>query len=332
MAKTKKADRKDAKRSGGGKKKSSDKRKKGGDKARRKDARAAKKKGGKGGGAKKRPKKPKMADLADRHILYQKSVQAPDVDAEFMAEYYENYTGEPLRRFREDFCGTAILSCEFIKLHPENQALGVDLDRPTLDWGREHNVAELTDDQQERLTLVEGDVLEPLRRRSQLTCALNFSYAVFHERATLEKYFAAAFRGLEPGGLFMVDMWGGSDTQIEDEEDRHIDNPDGDDDGIGDFTYIWDQAEFDPATYRGVNKIHFQFRDGSELRDAFVYQWRCWTMPEVREVMAAVGFEDIHFLWEGTDPKTGEGNDVYERAEHGEADPAWIAYVVGVRP
>ena len=57
-------------------------------------------------------------------------------------------------------------------------------------------------------------------------------------------------------------------------------------------------------------------------------------MPEAEqnvrltEAFEAAGFQDIHFLWEGTDLKTGEGNGVFRRKKKGEPDDAWIAYIV----
>ena len=105
-------------------------------------------------------KRPSMADRADPHVLYQKSVQSPDFDIPFFAEYFENYTGRPLRSLREDFCGTAALSTYFVTQHTENHAVGIDLDWPTLNWGIKHNVSPLTVDQQNRLTLIQGNVLD----------------------------------------------------------------------------------------------------------------------------------------------------------------------------
>jgi len=89
---------------------------------------------------------------------------------------------------------------------------------------------------------------------------------------------------------------------------------------------------FDPSTHFYTTRIHFAFRDGSELRNAFIYDWRLWTMPEVMELMQDAGFQDVHFLWEGTDPETNEGTGTYHRAKKAEADLAWIAYIVGVNP
>jgi hypothetical protein len=81
------------------------------------------------------------ARTADKHVLYQESVQSPEEDVRFFARRYKSLTGKPLRQFREDFCGTAKLSCEFVKLHRENTALGVDLDGSTLRWARPSRMA-----------------------------------------------------------------------------------------------------------------------------------------------------------------------------------------------
>ena len=63
-----------------------------------------------------------------------------------------------------------------------------------------------------------------------------------------------------------------------------------------------------------------------------MYDWRLWTIPEVIELMTEAGFQDVHVLWEGTDPETNEGTQTYHRTEKGDADLAWIAYIVGQNP
>jgi len=271
-----------------------------------------------------------MAQMADPHDLYQKSVQSPENDIEFLADYFKDYTGKPLRHFREDFCGTAYLSSYFVTQHAKNQAIGVDLDWPTLNWGMKHNIAPLTPDQQQRISLVNENVLDVQKPRSQMIAALNFSYMVFHDRPTMLQYLANAKESLEPGGLMVMDIWGGSESQVLQEEQREIENS-GDKD-IGNFTFTWDQDTFDPFTHFYTTRIHFSFTDDSEIRNAFVYDWRLWTIPEIRELMHEAGFQDIHVLWEGTDPDTHEGTQTYHRAEKGDADLAWIAYIVGKAP
>lgn len=259
------------------------------------------------------------ARTAEKHILYQKSVQSPDRDASFLSRHYRKITGRPLRIFREDFCGTAILSCEFVKLHRENRALGVDLHGPTLAWAREHNLTKLTDDQRKRIKLVRQNVLHVQRPKAELIAALNFSYWVFKTRPDLRAYFRNARRSLVSGGVLVIDLYGGSEAQAELEERTRT----------GGFTFVWDQAKFDPLTSHTLCKIHFEFKDGSRIRNAFVYDWRLWTIPELRELLSDVGFRDIHVLWEGTDLKTNGGNGAFRRVNRGHADPSYVTYVVG---
>jgi hypothetical protein len=268
----------------------------------------------------KRTRKPILtARKADKFVLYQKSVQSADEDVRFMSRRFLKMTGKPLRHFREDFCGSSSLSCEFVKLHRDNRALGVDLDGPTLRWARTHNLSKLTDSQRDRITLRRANVLSVSRPRVQLIAALNFSYWVFKSRTQLLAYLKNARRSLARGGVLMLDVYGGSETQIE-QEDRTR---------MGGFTYVWDQSKFDPVSHEILCKIHFEFKDGTAMRNAFTYDWRLWTLPELRELFGEAGFRDVHVLWESTERKTNEGNGVFRRVTRGDADPSWIAYVVG---
>lgn len=267
-----------------------------------------------------RRKQKRTASTADRHELYQLSVQAPDVDAPFFVRYHRRLVGRAPRVLREDFCGTAFLAAHWVAMHREHRAIGVDLDGPTLAWGRRHNIeARLSADQQARIELVQGDVREVRTPPCDLLVALNFSYSFFTTRDALRGYLEHVRQDIVPGGLLFLDAWGGSETQNEQEEERRVE----------DFTYVWEQRRFDPVSYHSDCRIHFRFADGSELRDAFRYRWRQWTLPELTELLGEAGYEDVHVLWEGTDRKTGEGNNQYRRASRGEADPAWLAYVVG---
>jgi SAM-dependent methyltransferase len=259
----------------------------------------------------------------DRHALYQRAVQTPDVDAAFLDRIYKRLVGRPAVVFKEDFCGTAALSCAWVALGPERRAIGVDLDRPTLAWGETHNLSQLSDAQRSRLTLVQDDVLHVRKPKADLICAFNFSYSVFKERAQMQAYADNASRSLKPGGVFILDAWGGYEVQQPHLERRRL---------KGGVDYLWDQVSFDPITHDIECRIHFEFRDGRPaVRNAFTYDWRLWTLPELREVMAEAGFQDVHVLWEGTTP-TRFGNGVFRRRERGDADAAWVCYVVGRAP
>lgn len=265
-----------------------------------------------------RPKKPLTARTADKLDLYQRSVQSPDVDVALMARLHQRVVGRPLRLLREDFCGTAQICCEFVSRHKDNRSLGVDLDQPTLDWGRKRNVEVLTPAQQERVTLVRDNVLKVSRPRADLTCAMNFSYSVFKTRPEMLTYMKKARQGLKKDGILLLDLFGGPSAQEEEQETTRK----------GGFMYIWDQARFDPVTHHILCRIHFAFKDGTRIRNAFTYDWRLWTLPELQELMAEAGFHNIHVLWEGTDSESGDGNGVYRRSLRGQADHAWISYVV----
>lgn len=268
--------------------------------------------------------KPKLtARTADKHVLYQLAVQAPDVDAKTYARWFKRYTGRDLRSLREDFCGTAILACHHVKNHPDNTAIGVDLHRPTLDWGIEHNVKTLLDDeQQKRLTLLEKNVLEVTSPKVDCALALNFSYQVFTTRKDLGRYIKTVFKSLKPGGVFYMDALGGPDVM---QQKTDVSKKAG-------FKYHWEQKSYDPISHRFVCAIHFEFPDGTMMKNAFVYDWRLWTLAELRELFAEAGFEDVHVLWEGTDMETMEGNGVFRRKEVGDMDEAWISIVVGKKP
>jgi len=113
-----------------------------------------------------------------------------------------------------------------------------------------------------------------------------------------------------------LDCFGGHEAFEEMQEERKYD----------DFTYVWHQARYNPITGDYVCKIHFKFKDGSRLKNAFVYEWRLWTLPEIVEMLSEAGFQ-ASVYWEGTD-EDGEGNGEFTLTDQGEADAGWIAYVV----
>ena len=258
-----------------------------------------------------------MADRADRHELYEEAVQDVEQECEFILDTFRELRGREPRSFREDFCGSASAACEWVRQDARRSAIGVDIDPQVLAWGREHRVGRLTSEQQQRVKLVEGNVLTARTQPVDVVGAFNFSYYVFKDRARLRKYFTAAREALCPDGLFILDAFGGYEAFEEMKEKTKYDN----------FTYIWDQAEYYPVTGECVCHIHFKFPDGSKLKRAFSYDWRLWTLPEIREVLVEAGFRKVTVYWEGTDDD-GEGNGEFYPEERGEADAGWIVYIV----
>jgi SAM-dependent methyltransferase len=262
-------------------------------------------------------RRPTLAERADRHRLYERSVQSPEDEVPLIVQIYEERRGRKPQVLREDFCGTASLACEWVRSSARHRAVGVDIDPHVLEWGREHNLARLTAGERRRISLVNGDVLEARTPRADVLVAFNFSYWIFKRRDQLQAYFRAARRGLARDGVFILDIFGGSDAFAECRERT----------AFRGFTYVWEQASYEPISGDYLCHIHFLFPDGSRLKSAFSYDWRLWTLPEVRELLAEAGFRSTAIYWEQTG-RDGEGNGEYAPAERGDADPAWIAYVV----
>lgn len=262
--------------------------------------------------------KPSLADQADRHELYQLSVQDPEGEIDFICETWDSLRRRPAVFLREDFCGTALTSCEWIRRHSDHVAIGIDLDPAVLAWGMEHNVAALEPAQQERIELLQEDVLTTMPGAADIVLAMNFSYYLFRKRTDLLRYFSNVYRGLEDDGIFFLDAYGGYEAPMVLTEPRDCDG----------FTYIWDQSTFNPIDSHMTCLIHFEFPDGSRMDSAFRYDWRLWTPPEITELLSEAGFSRVDVYWEGTDEESGEGNGIYEPATVGDADPGWVCYIL----
>lgn len=278
-----------------------------------------KKKRDRSGGA-----RPALALGADRHVLYQKAVQDPEMEIELMTEKFVQLRGREPLSLREDFCGTALLAVRWAQSDPRRTAVGVDLCADTLAWGRRNNLEPAGEDVQRRVELIEGDVLDSPARAVDLTCAFNFSYNGFKTRAPLLAYLRAAHAGLKADGVLVMDVYGGPEAIDVLEEEREIDGEDA--------SYIWEQEKFNPVTNETVCHIHFAFPDGSRLDRAFTYDWRLWSLPELSELLREAGFSKVHVFWEefedtDADDEYLQGTGRYTEVTEVENQESWIAYI-----
>jgi len=266
--------------------------------------------------------KPKrtLASKADRHHLYELSVQCAEAEIDFVDKAFKQRRKRRAKLLREDFCGTATVCCEWVRRGNERHAIGIDLDPKVLDWGRKHNLSRLGEKKRRRITLLQQNVLEVKTEQPDIILAMNFSYWLLQNRALLKDYFQSVHAALKEDGVFFLDAYGGYDSHKEIVEERNIE------DGGDGFNYIWEQAAFDPITHSMECHIHFAFPDGSELRNAFNYEWRLWTLPEVQDLLKESGFKRVTVYWQGWD-KHGEPDGDFNPAKHAEADAGWICYM-----
>jgi len=267
-----------------------------------------------------RKNKPTMAEQADIHELYEAAVQSVEPEIEFLQKTFRELKGRDAKSFREDFCGTASASCEWVRTGDDHYAIGVDIDGDVLEWGRKHRIGKLAEAKRPRVQLLKDDVMNVTTNPVDIVGAFNFSYWIFKTRDQLRDYFSRVREALVDDGVFFIDAFGGSEAYVTQKEKTKYDG----------FTYIWDQDEFEPVTSRILCHIHFKFPDGSKIKRAFTYDWRLWTLPELCELLGEAGFSKAAVYWEGTG-EDGEGNGEFSEHPTGEADPAWIAYIVAQR-
>jgi len=253
----------------------------------------------------------------DKYWYYHKSVQSPEVDVEFFQDTFKAIKKREAKTLREDFCGTFAITCEWVKLGKDKVGYGVDLDPEPIAYGRKNYLSQISADQQKRVHIKEGNVLDPKLPKTDMVAALNFSYYLFKMREDLIKYFKNVYETIKKDGLLIADCFGGSKCMEPNEEETENDG----------FSYFWDQDTFDPITNEAMFHIHFKIDGQKKIKNVFTYDWRMWTIPELREIMREAGFKKTTVYWEGT-TDDGEGDGEFTPAIKGEDCEAWVAYIM----
>ena len=268
--------------------------------------------------------------LPDLHHLYEAAVQDVDADLDFAARVFKSKTGRKAADLREDFCGTAALACEWVNRSPKHRAWGVDIDPSTLDWGLKHNIP-YVGEKSGNIELICGDVMTAKTPPIDLAMALNFSYCIFKTRDLLRAYFKTVRKSLKKDGLFVMDLYGGTEsieTKLEPRDVEGFTAKDGT--NIPKFEYIWDQDVYNVIDHHVVNYIHFKVPGFGKIKKAFTYDWRLWTLPEIQELLIEAGFQSAEVYLHGWD-KDGDSDEIYRRRTTYENSLGWVAYIVGIK-
>ncbi len=254
----------------------------------------------------------------DKYKYYIASVQAPEADIEFFEKIWQELRpGKRLALLREDFCGTFIVCCQWVKSKSYREAIGVDIDFHPLEYGYKTHYAKLLASQQNRIKTCNASVLSQNLPPADMIVANNFSYYLFKTRKEMLKYFLLVHKKLYKEGLFVIDCFGGSECYEPNEEKvKH-----------NGFSYFWDQTSFDPVSNYARFDIHFKLKGEKKRLKVFSYDWRMWSIPELRDILTEAGFSKSHVYWEGT-TSDGEGDGHYTKTETGEDCQSWVAYIV----
>jgi len=261
------------------------------------------------------------AKTADKYQLYQWSVQSTEEDVKFLNRAYYELTRKKATHFREDFCGTGLLSATWIGRGEQYTAEGFDIDPEPIEWGKARHFRDLGP-AAERMVFHLEDARQPSDRSPDIRCAQNFSYWVFKTRPQMLDYFKRAREDLADSGIFVIDLYGGSELYDKVKEETEISQG---------FTYVWDQDKFWPVTSEAVHHITFKFPDGSRMKRIFSYEWRLWGLTELKDILEDAGFSRVDCYWEGTDEDGESGNGIFTREEKGERCPSYIAYLVALK-
>ena len=262
------------------------------------------------------------AKTADKYVLYQQAVQSAEQDIEFLIDTYKSLRNKNPKHFREDFCGTCLLSGYWAQRGGDYTTESYDIDPEPLQWGLENNLKPLGKIA-DRVVQYQEDARNPSRKAPDVRCAQNFSYWIFKQRAEMLDYFKGVYEDLADDGIFVCDLHGGPESMQELEEETEMDDES--------FTYVWDQDSINPITGEARLHIHFRFPDGTEMRDAFTYDWRLWGLAELRDILLEAGFANADCYWEGTDEDGESGDGIFTKSEVGEACLSYVAYLVATK-
>jgi SAM-dependent methyltransferase len=200
----------------------------------------------------------------------------------------------------EDFCGSAAVCRAWVSAGDDAaRAVGFDLDDDALRAGEASVRREVPAARRDAVMLVRADVTALPASLAMMGADVvfvgNFSLGYLHTRAALLGYLRGAKGRLDRGGggfgggVFVCDTYGGASAYALGGHTRQHIGPRGEI-----IHYTWQHEAADATTAMVTNSISLRvIRDGVEVANwprAFVYRWRLWSIAELREAMAEVGF------------------------------------------
>lgn len=194
-----------------------------------------------------------------------------------MCRFLDAAHGRRPRSLREDFAGPAGLAAEWAGQSPAHTSLAVDIDPEPL----AHAPAA------PRLKKKVTSALR-CRQRADVIALFNFAAGEIHDRRKLVAYFKVLRASLNKGGIAALDIYGGANAftpgslktfaRIPGSKQR--------------VRYTWQQVAADPDSGMVENHLHFSI-GRKTWASAFIYNWRLWTVPELRDALRDAGFAKV---------------------------------------
>ncbi len=258
--------------------------------------------------------------LEQKYDYYERSVQNAEGEVSFMKDEFKRIYKRSPSIFREDFCGTGAMSCEWVKGDKNARSFGIDLDPEPIKIGKVRHYSKLSSAEQKRVQYLEKNVMTVKTPPVDVVCAFNFSYFIFKKRSEMLRYFKAVRKSLKKDSIFFLDIFAGPESQKLITDVKKMKN----------LTYYWECQKFNPFTHDCLFAIHFRDAKGKKHKNVFTYEWRFWTMPEIRDILSEAGFSKTVVYWEGDD-EDGNGDGVFTPAENAENCDAWVSYIAAFR-
>ena len=245
------------------------------------------------------------------HALYEAAVQNVDTDLDFGVRVYTSFHKKKPQRIREDFCGTAKLAGAL-----GGVTLIMRLGELTFTPLPSHRPSHISIcfRWMNKSALPCYAMMYSRQKPLSTSVLCSISPSVSLKNVSRCAYFQQVYRHLRPGGMLVLDLYGGTESVTEKRDDiREIPGfttPQGLE--IPDFEYVWDQVAYNPINHYTQCEIHFNVPGWKPLQSAFRYDWRLWTLPEISEILAEAGFSSSAVYLHDFD-EDGESDEIFRR-------------------
>lgn len=250
----------------------------------------------------------------DKYDLYTLCVQDPPRYVRFLRAIHG---GKP-NVLRDDFAGPGAIALAWARSDSARRAVAVDADPVPLRKAKHPRV---------KVDVVD---VRKTKTTADIVTSLNFGVCELHTRRQLMVYLKNARKTLKAGGVIVCDLYGGATAMKRGAWKQERVSPSGQR-----VVYTWEQVEAEPTTGMVRNNIHFALlnargKETEQFERAFEYNWRLWTIAELREAMLEAGFESVDVYDRIGSAVDGDGNMFVEPVEVDQPlDKSWVVYVAG---